>query len=113
MDRVRSMAGYNMAMSKDERNHYDRVARLGCIACNLTGYGYSPAEIHHIKSGNAAMGKKSHYSLVIPLCYPHHRGGTYGVAVHAGKKAFEAAIGYTEVELLNKTLDLLNDNNSV
>lgn len=113
MDRIRSMAGYYMAMSKEESRHYDRVARLGCIACNVLGYGFSPAEIHHIKSGNAAMGKKSHYSLVIPLCYPHHRGGTYGVAYHAGKKAFEAAIGFTEVELLNKTLDLLNDNNSL
>lgn len=94
-------------MTKDERNHYDKLAQLGCIVCNLAGLGYSPAEIHHIKSGNAGMGKKSHWSLAIPLCANHHRNGGYTVAIHAGKKAFEAAVGMTEVELLNATLNRL------
>jgi hypothetical protein len=53
------------------------------------------------------MGKKSHWSLAIPLCPTHHQHGGYGVAIHAGKKAFEAAVGMTEVELLNATLNRL------
>jgi hypothetical protein len=94
-------------MTKNERQHYDKLAQLGCIACLVTGAGYSPTEIHHIKSGNAGMGKKSHWSLAIPLCHAHHRTGNHGTAIHAGKKAFEAAIGMTEVELLNETLNRL------
>jgi len=94
-------------MTKDERQHYDKLAQLGCIACHVLGAGYSPAEIHHIKSGNAGIGKKSHWSLAIPLCALHHRNGNYGTAIHAGKKAFEAAVGMTEVELLNETLNRL------
>ena len=94
-------------MTKDERQHYDKLAQLGCIACHVLGLGYSAPHIHHIKSGNAGMGKKSHWSLAIPLCPQHHQHGGYGVAIHAGKKAFEAAVGMTEVELLNETLNRL------
>jgi hypothetical protein len=94
-------------MTKHERNHYNKLSQLGCIVCQVLGHGYSPAEIHHIKSGNAGMGKKSHWSLAIPLCATHHRTGNHGTAIHAGKKAFEAAIGMTEVELLNATLNRL------
>lgn len=95
-------------MSKlDERNHYDKLSQLGCIACHILGHGYSTPHIHHIKSGNAGMGKKSHWSLAIPLCPQHHQHGGYGVAIHAGKKAFEEAVGMTEVELLNAALNRL------
>ncbi len=94
-------------MTIDERNHYDKLSQLGCIVCNVLGHGYSAPHIHHIKSGNAGMGKKSHWSLAIPLCPTHHQHGGYGVAIHAGKKAFEAAVGMTEVELLNATLNRL------
>ena len=94
-------------MTVDERNHYDKLSQLGCIVCQMQGHGYSAPHIHHIKSGNAGMGKKSHWSLAIPLCPTHHQHGGYGVAIHAGKKAFETAIGMTEVELLNATLNRL------
>lgn len=94
-------------MTKDERNHYSKLHNLGCIVCNLQGYGYSEPEIHHIKSGNAGVGMKSHWSLAIPLCATHHRLGSHGVSIHAGKKAFEAAVGMSEVKLLNATLNRL------
>jgi hypothetical protein len=93
-------------MTKDERKHYDKLTQIGCIACHVAGHGYSPAEIHHIKSGNASMGKKSHWSLAIPLCPLHHRSGGHGYAIHSGKLAFESNYG-TEVELLDKALSLL------
>ena len=94
-------------MTRDERHHYDKLSQLGCIACHVLGHGYSAPHIHHIKSGNAGMGKKSHWSLAIPLCPQHHQNGGYGVAIHAGKKSFEEAVGMTEVELLNATLNRL------
>lgn len=94
-------------MTKDERNHYDKISSNGCIVCSLAGYGYSPCEIHHIRTGTGA-GQKSHWSKAIGLCPLHHRLGGNGVAIHAGIRSFEDAIGMTEVELLNKQLDLLN-----
>ena len=39
----------------------------------------------------------------------HHRLGGVGVAIHAGAKSFESAIGMSEVELLHKQLELLNE----
>lgn len=94
-------------MTKDERNHYARIADGGCIACNVLGYGFSPCEIHHIRTGTGA-GRKSHWSKAIGLCPNHHRLGGYGVAIHAGIDGFENSIGMSEVELLSKQLDLLN-----
>jgi hypothetical protein len=97
-------------MTKDERKHYARIADIGCIVCIIDGNGYSPCEIHHIRTG-AGMGKKSHWSKAIGLCPNHHRLGGYGVAIHAGIEGFEQAIGMSEVELLNKQLNLLNGTN--
>jgi hypothetical protein len=94
-------------MLKDERKHYAKIAEHGCIACHVLGYGFSPVEIHHIRTG-AGMAQKSHWSKAIGLCPNHHRLGGYGIAIHAGIDGFEKSIGMSEVELLNKQLDLLN-----
>lgn len=88
-------------MTKAEREHMNRVSALCCIACRNAGLGDSPAELHHI--GNGTMGKRASNHEVIPLCHVHHRTGGYGVAVHAGRKAFEANHG-TERDLLAQTL---------
>lgn len=94
-------------MNKEERKHYDRIASNGCIVCILDGYGYSPCEIHHIRTG-AGAGRKSHWSKAIGLCPNHHRLGGVGIAIHSGIKSFEDAIGMSEVELLQRQTDLLN-----
>jgi hypothetical protein len=94
-------------MNKDERNHYAKIADGGCIVCLLAGYGHSPCEIHHIRTG-VGKGQKSHWSKAIGLCPTHHRLGGHGVAIHAGIRAFEQSVGMSEVELLSKQLDLLN-----
>ena len=78
--------------------HFNAVASLGCIICQ------KPAEIHHINSGG--MGMKSGNREVIPLCHEHHRTGGHGVAVHAGKRTWEANFG-TERELLERVRDIL------
>lgn len=80
-------------MNKAEKSHADKVAGLGCIICG------GPAEIHHLTGSGMAL-RASHYE-VIPLCYPHHRGGGYGVAVHAGTKRWEEIHG-TQESLLEK-----------
>lgn len=93
--------------SKEETDHYERISNHGCIACFVLGYGYSPTEIHHIRTGTGA-GQKSHWSKAIGLCPTHHRLGGSGLAIHSGIKSFEKYIGMTEVDLLSKQLDLLN-----
>lgn len=90
-----------MAKTKAEREHYAKLSELGCIVCIRLGIGYSPAEVHHIRTG-AGIGQKSEYKNAIPLCPLHHRIGGYGVALHAGQKEFEKRYG-TETELLKLT----------
>lgn len=86
-------------MNKSEALHLDRVQQLGCIACWIDGL-YSPAEIHHLLEGGRRIGHK----YVLPLCFPHHRGGFDGagasaVSRHPYKARFESKYG-TEQELL-------------
>ena len=91
--------------TKAERNHMGAVAALGCVVCRNLGFGETPAEVHHI--GNGTLGKKASNFETIPLCDAHHRNGGHGVAVHAGRKTFEARYG-TERELLEQTRRELN-----
>ena len=86
--------------TKAERDHMGEVAALGCVVCRNLGFGASPAEVHHISNGT--FGKKVSNFETIGLCPTHHRNGGHGVAVHAGRKAFEANFG-TERELLEQT----------
>ena len=93
-------------MNKAQKNHYDKVARLGCSLCRHLGYGESPCEIHHIRRA----GKRDN-APVIGLCPAHHRGD---VGVHGmGRKAFEREYGITEEELLEQTLTILGDQDPV
>ena len=92
-------------MNKDEKQHYEKLVKVGCIVCRNLGFGYSIPHIHHIRK-QAGMGQKSHWSLAIPLCPNHHQHGGYGVALHAGQKSFEEKYG-TESELLAQVLSLL------
>ena len=89
-----------MSKRKDEQIWMSRVAELGCIICQR------PAEIHHI--GNGTMGKRSDHFSVLPLCEIHHRTGGHGVAIHEGRKTWEAKHG-TERELLQKVHAQLHD----
>jgi hypothetical protein len=93
-------------VNKDEKRHYDKLAQLGCIVCRREGWGYSPPEIHHMRSGQGH--KRAHWSLAYPLCANHHRNGGYGIAFHAGAKEFEKKFG-TEAELLAETLNLIKE----
>ena len=84
------------------KQHYDKVARLGCILCKVVlGYDDTPAEIHHIRR----YGGKRSLAPVIGLCPEHHRGnsGIHGL----GKRGFEARYGIDEQALLQQTMELI------
>jgi len=90
-------------VNKDEKNHLHKVAELGCIVCRRLGYFGTPAEVHHIRSGQG-WGRASHFHT-IPLCPEHHRGNT---GVHGlGTKGFVKHYGFTEQELLEEVKELL------
>ena len=38
-------------MTKDEKQHLDKVASIGCVLCHLLGTPGSLAEIHHPRKG--------------------------------------------------------------
>ena len=91
-------------MTKTEKEHYGKVARLGCILCkSVLGYDDTPCEIHHIRR----YGGKRSLAPVIGLCPEHHRGNT---GIHALGKRFEARYGVDEQTLLERTWELLNVN---
>jgi len=94
-------------MTKTEREHYAKLARLGCILCKQIGIREiedSPVEMHHVRR----FGGKRENAPVIPLCAWHHRLGD--TAVHQlGAKGFAAYWGFTQEELVEKTRDLLNE----
>jgi len=88
-------------MTKEQRKHYDRVARIGCILCKHQGNEGTPAELHHIRR---TMPRS--VAPVIPLCPYHHRGtsaGLHGV----GRRAFERQHLITEEELLEMVQSIL------
>lgn len=87
-------------MTKAERRYLDRLAQLGCVACCLSGYADSPAEIHHIRSGMGKGQRASHFHA-LPLCPPHHRGtaGLKVPSIHGSKHAFIKSFG-SELQLL-------------
>lgn len=83
-----------------DRDYLARVAGLGCVICRMFGYGPTPAEVHHQRTGTGA-GKRANHRQTAPLCPEHHRGN---VGLHGmGRKAFEREYGVTELELIERT----------
>lgn len=88
--------------TKTQKEHYRKVAELGCSLCRHQGNEGTPAELHHIRRA----GKRSS-APVIGLCPYHHRGSN--TSIHGmGRKRFEREYGITEEALLDATLELLN-----
>jgi hypothetical protein len=87
-------------LTKAEKEHFRKVAELGCSLCRFLGDEGTIPELHHIRRA----GKRSN-APVIPLCPEHHRGNT---GIHGmGRKAFERKYGVSEEELLAYTLELI------
>ena len=56
-------------MLTGDQARYDKLQRLGCIACRRLGY-VQPADMHHILEGTKRLGNQA----TIPSCEYHHRG---------------------------------------
>lgn len=89
-----------MIKTKTEKLWLSDVSSLGCVACRNAGHGASPAEIHHVRSGNGMAQRASHFD-VIPLCPRHHRA-SYGTGFHAAPKSWQHEHG-SELALLEQT----------
>ena len=87
-------------MTKADRIRYGRLTEMGCVLCHHLGTPGTPPEIHHLRSGQG-LSQRAKPDRTIPMCPEHHRGqsGFHGM----GKRAFEAAYGLTEMELLDMT----------
>lgn len=95
--------------SKSKREWKKLLAEIGCIVCrNYHDAPNVPAEIHHVREGQGMAQRASDY-LAIPLCPDHHRLGGYGVALHAGQKAFERQYS-SEMDLLAETIRCVHEN---
>lgn len=91
--------------SKAERELWDDLASLGCIACRKDGIFNSMVSIHHIDGRT----KPGAHRKVLPLCAGHHQDGTGApglIAVHPYKARFEARYG-RQIDLLDDCLQLL------
>ena len=93
-------SGKRKARTKAMKAYMGRVAELGCIACRMTGYHGTPAELHHPRA-NAGGGQKSPDSDVIPLCPAHHRGTMHPIipSIHRDRLNFIRLFG-TEYSLV-------------
>ena len=82
-----------------QKRRFAALAEMGCIVCE------APANIHHCFT---VKGCRKDHDKTIPLCDRHHNpNGEWGVALHAGKRAWEAIYGTEEV-LLDKVNLRLN-----
>lgn len=89
-------------MSAASKRHMAKVAEAGCVLCARIGYGHTPAEVHHARTGVGAAQRNSDW-LTVGLCPEHHRGGS---GIHGlGVRAFERTYGVTELELVAETLE--------
>ena len=77
--------------TKSQRDHYAKLARLGCILCEHIGFEGRDVgvEIHHIRR----FGGKRDNAPAVPLCAMHHRLGN--TSIHfLGAKGFRKHWGF-------------------
>lgn len=88
-----------MSKSKAVQRYHNDVAELGCILCDLLGYGRPPAQLHHLREGQG-MAQRSSDWLVVPLCPECHQGPC---GVHGDQSLLRVA-GVGELDLLAETM---------
>ena len=87
-----------MSKTKADKQWLDDVASLGCVVCRNLGFGSSPSEIHHVRSGSG-MAQRAPHSHVLPLCSRHHRA-CYPTGFHAAPKSWQAEHGSEDTLLV-------------
>ncbi len=90
-----------VATSAAGARHMGRVAALGCALCRRLGFGFTAAEVHHVREGQGGAQRASDF-LTVPLCPEHHRGATgfHGL----GPRGFERRYGIDELGLLAEVI---------
>ena len=94
-----------MNPSKKEKELWNAIAELGCIACRKDGRFNPYVSIHHCDGRT----KPGAHKKVLALCAGHHQDGSGAmdlIAVHPYKARFEAKYG-TQEELMEETKNLL------
>ena len=64
-------------MKKKEKERFDKLKQIGCIACSKKGRFTEPI-IHHIRKQTGLALRPSHEDT-IPLCPQHHNMGNASV----------------------------------
>ena len=104
--RKTSLKSKERAVTAAEKLMWDRLAKLGCVACMKDGNFNPHVSIHHVEGRT----KPGCHQLVLPLCAGHHQDGTGEdktlIAVHPWKARFEARYG-TQAELMDKCAQIL------
>jgi Recombination enhancement, RecA-dependent nuclease len=86
-----------MSKTMADKQWLDDVSSLGCVACRNAGYGTTPAEIHHVRTGSG-MAQRAAHTQVLPLCPRHHRA-CYPPGFHAAPKSWQVEHGSEETLL--------------
>lgn len=94
------------AKTVEDQKWQDRVAQLGCIACEKMGEETPEVLLHHITT-LTGYGSKSGHREVIPLCFIHHDHKQYPqYAIHADVEGWEKIYG-KQTDLLEEVRERL------
>ena len=86
----RGLKSKQRTVTPQEKELWDRLAGLGCIACMKDGRYNPHVSIHHVDGRT----KPGCHLLVLPLCGSHHQDdGSGAIAVHPWKARFEERYG--------------------
>jgi len=101
----------------DEKQRFEQIQQIGCLACLKHKNWRRACEIHHLTD----YGRRRGHSFTIGLCPWHHRAVTDGAAFNAkamekiygpslvqGSKGFKATYG-TDDDLLTWQNELIED----
>jgi len=92
-------------MKNEESKYMGRVASLGCYLCRHLGYGFTSAQVHHIREGQGMSQRASNF-LTVPLCDTHHSNSSED-GIHGMRRAWKlASVG--EMDALANTIMMLN-----
>lgn len=84
-------------MKKQDKERFEKLKQIGCVACSKKGL-FSEPIIHHIRK-HTGLGLRPPHTDTIPLCPQHHNMGND--SVHLNKKKFEELFG-SELQLLDE-----------
>ena len=93
----RNRAREHERMKKQDKERFDKLKQIGCMACSKNGL-FSEPIIHHIRK-HTGLGLRPPHDKTIPLCPQHHNMGNE--SVHLNKKKFEELFG-SELQLLDE-----------